>query len=260
LLLLLAGCVSTGNNLEKRLIARRVQDHEGVLEHYQVGCPDVLRLSIDGQAAPSGDYVVGPEGRISLGEHGPIRVDGRTPPEIAQQIAITTGVAPDQVHVEVTKFRSQYVILLGQVIGWQRVVPYHGQETVLDLLQRTGGITRGAAPNDVHVVRMHMEEGRRPEVFRVDLSAILTKNDDKTNLRLMPFDQIYVGERRQCRVEKVLPPMLRPMYQMMWDTRPDQPQAKISVPKTRRPTLREMLTTTKLLGGVPDPKAPPTSR
>jgi protein involved in polysaccharide export with SLBB domain len=242
--------MTTGNDLEKRLIAHQGERNAGVIEHYQVGCPDVLQLTIAGSSL-SGDYEIGPDGRIQLGDYCVVRVDGKTPPEIARQIAESMGAAREQVQVDVVKFRSQHVILLGQVIGWQRVVPYRGQETVLDVLRRTGGITRGAAPDDVYVVRTHLEDGRRPEIFRVDLAAILVKGDDKTNLRLMPFDQVYVGETRQCRLEKVMPPVLRPMYQMLWDTRPDQPEAKApELPKSRRPTLREMRTTSKIFGGT----------
>ena len=43
-----------------------------------------------------------------------------------------------------------------------------------------------------------------------DLKAILLRYDDKTNVRLLPFDQIYVGESRQARVDKWFPPWLRP--------------------------------------------------
>src|SRR4051794_36167793 len=173
LALMLPGCVAHSPLLEKGLVARRHERIAGVVENYQVGCPDVLHIHIDEGPKLDGDYTVSPEGRITLGTDKVLRVDGKTPPEVAHQVADETGCQPEQVQVEVTGYHSQYLILFGQVIGWQRVVPYRGQETVLDVLQRTGGVTRGAAPNDVYVVRTHMEDGRRPEVFRVDLAAIV---------------------------------------------------------------------------------------
>ena len=42
----------------------------------------------------------------------------------------------------------------------------------------------------------------------------------QTNLRLQPFDQIHVGETRQARVERCIPPWLRPVYQALMDTQP----------------------------------------
>jgi protein involved in polysaccharide export with SLBB domain len=101
----------------------------------------------------------------------------------------------------------------------QRAVPYQGPESVLDMLQRVGGITPGAAPNDVHVVRSRIADNLPPEVFHIDLRAIVMNQDQNTNLRLQPFDQVFVGEANRSSLEKCLPPCLRPMYEKicgMW--------------------------------------------
>ena len=100
---------------------------------------------------------------------------------------------------------------------------------MLDLLQRVGGITPGAEPKDVYVLRPHLGDNRRPEVFHVDLHAIVLKNDHRTNIRLLSFDQIYVGETRRAQIEKALPLWLRGAYQVVWHTRP--PAAK--APETK---------------------------
>jgi protein involved in polysaccharide export with SLBB domain len=256
---MLPGCVTSRELVEKKLTSAQqaAQRYEGVLENYQVGCPDILRLVLTERPALDGDYTVGPEGCIFLPEYGSLRVDGVAPPEIAQKIAAETGTEPDQVKVAVAGYHSQHVILFGQVIGWQRVVPYQGQETVLDLLHRTGGITRGAAPGDVHVVRTHMENGKRPEVYRIDLAAIVMKNDERTNLRLLPFDQVYVGETRQCRIEKIIPPWLRPIYQALWDTRPDQPEAREPMSHDPRPRWLHFLPQPKSASPEARPGSPP---
>jgi hypothetical protein len=87
-------------------------------------------------------------------------------------------------------------------------------------LRRVGGIAPGAEPNDVYVVRAHVADSQRPEVFHVDLKAILLRHDDKTNVRLLPFDQIYVGESRQAQIDRWVPPWLRPVYEALWGIRP----------------------------------------
>ncbi|HYV37763.1 MAG TPA: hypothetical protein VE988_18910, partial [Gemmataceae bacterium] len=101
------------------------------------------------------------------------------------------------------------IYVIGEVIGLQRAVPYHGQETVLDLLQRTGGITPGAEPEGVYVVRSHVGDAKRPEVFHVDLRAIVIDHDERTNLRLQPFDQVHVAATRRAGLQKIMPPWLR---------------------------------------------------
>jgi protein involved in polysaccharide export with SLBB domain len=112
----------------------------------------------------------------------------------------------------VAEFNSQQIYLFGQVVGLQRAVAYQGPENVLDLLRRTGGITPGAAPNDVYVIRPRIDEDRPPEVFHINLGSILMDQDQHTNLRLQAFDQVYIGETRKANLEKCIPPCLRPLY------------------------------------------------
>jgi protein involved in polysaccharide export with SLBB domain len=188
-------------------------------DNYVVGYPDVLEVRIPNRPELSGRYPVTLTGRLPMDDYGDLRVTGRTLPEVARLLAEETGQKPNDVDVRVVEFKSQQLFLFGQVVGWQRSVPYVGQETVLDLLRRAGGIAPGAEPNDVYVVRAHIADSQRPEVFHVDLKAILLKRDDKTNIHLMPFDQIYVGEARQMQVDRLFPPWLRPVYEAIWGIR-----------------------------------------
>jgi polysaccharide export outer membrane protein len=214
---LFTGCAVGRANVEKKLMAEKAPvTQEGVTEQYRVGCPDVLEIRVDERPEFTAKHVIDAGGRIDLGDYGKLRVEGKTLTEIAKLLAEETGSRPEAIHVRVLEYRSQFVLLFGQVIGWQRSVPYQGQETVLDLLQRVGGITPGAQPENVHVVRVHLGGSQRTEVFHVDLNAIVAKHDPRTNIRLLPFDQIYVGETRQNRVEKSFPPWLRPAYQAFW--------------------------------------------
>jgi protein involved in polysaccharide export with SLBB domain len=141
-----------------------------------------------------------------------LRVDGYTAPEIAELAAQAVGVNPEQVEVRVVQFNSQQIYLFGQVNGAQRAVAYQGGEPVLHLLQRVGGITRGAEPNDIYVVRPRLSAGRPPEVFHIQLRDIVSGDDPRTNLVLQPFDEIYVGETRKSGFFKCLPPCLRPFF------------------------------------------------
>jgi protein involved in polysaccharide export with SLBB domain len=223
LLLQVCGCAKDRASVEKHLMEVRhsAQRQEGVPDSYRVGCPDVLELHVYERPEMSGRYEIGADGKIELGgDYGKVRIEGRTLSEIGKLMAAEVGVSPEHVQVRVSDFRSAHVLLFGEVTGLQRSIPYRGQETVLDLLQRVGGITVGAEPKDVYVVRPHLGESHRPEVFHVDLQAIVVKQDLKTNPRILPFDQIYVGQTRQAKVERALPPWLRSMYQAIWDTRP----------------------------------------
>jgi polysaccharide export outer membrane protein len=194
----------------------RDQRNSGVTENYRLECPDVLQITVAGRPELDAPRSIAPDGRIDLGPLGRVRVEGLPPPAAASQIAAEANLPPQAIQVRVVEYRSQKVYLFGEVTGLQRAVPYQGPETVLDLLQRTGGITAGAAPGEVHVVRSHVAEGRSPEVFQVDLKAAVMKHDERTNLRLQPFDQVYVGETLPSSWEKCVPPCFRPFYEAAW--------------------------------------------
>jgi protein involved in polysaccharide export with SLBB domain len=226
--------------------------NQGVVQAYHVFCPDVLEIRIAGRPDLSGWRAIDAEGRMDLGRLGRLRVEGHTAPQVVRLLSEETEISPTQIQVRVTEFNSQQIYLFGQVMpvgegrekdegggknesgpggshssslihpssfnphpASQRAVPYHGPETVIDLLQRVGGITPGAAPNDVHVIRSRLADNKPPEVFHIDLRAIVMNQDQSSNLRLQPFDQVFVGEAKRSSLEKCLPPCLRPVYEKL---------------------------------------------
>lgn len=221
LLCLPAGCALYRPSIDRAIPADKglATRKENVAQAYALNCPDVLEVMIDSHSELSGERAIGPDGRIALGKPGRLRVEGHTISEVVCLLAEVYRVPPSDVHVRVVQYKSQQLYLIGQIAGLQRVVPYQGPETVVDLLNRVGGITAGAAPDNVHVVRSRIAEGERSEVFRVDLQAILLRHDARTNIYLRPQDQIYVGETRQLAVSRCIPPWLRPVYETLWGMR-----------------------------------------
>src|SRR5262245_42328789 len=209
--LLAGGCLGRPR-VDQDLLAPQVAgSNAGLATGYVVHFPDILDIQVEGRPDSSGRRPVHIDGRIAAGPAG-IRAEGHTIPEIAHSLADQAGVSFEAVHVTVAEYNSQQLFLHGEVKGEARAVPYQGPETVLEMLRRVGGITSGAAPQDVQVVRAHVADGKHPEVFEVDLFAILEKNEQQTNVRLQPFDQVYIGQSRRCYLEKCFPPWLRPFY------------------------------------------------
>jgi protein involved in polysaccharide export with SLBB domain len=213
----LSGCAGDVARLDRALLADRnpAAHDRNPAAHYAVHCPDVLDVRVADRADLSGRFAVGPDGRINVGELGPLRVEGQTAPEVAHTLSRRAGVPPEAVAVAVAEFKSQQLFVYGEVAGLQRAVPYQGPETVLDLLQRTGGLTPGAAPANVQIVRGHVADGKPPEVFQIDLEGIVLKQDQQTNVPLEPFDQIYVGQSRRSCLTHCLPPWLRPLCEAL---------------------------------------------
>ncbi|MCS6976179.1 MAG: polysaccharide biosynthesis/export family protein [Gemmatales bacterium] len=209
----LAGCATPRTATVNTLASHPPKCH-GVGQ-YRVGSPDVLDIEVTDRPDLSGTRRVEVNGCVNMGPLGGIRVEGLTPAQIEERIAQAAGVSPENVSVRVVEFASQQVYLFGEVTGQQRAVPYQGPETVVDLLRRTGGITQDSAPEEVRVVRPACHAGEQPQVFQVDLKAILLQGDERTNLHIQPYDQIHVPESRACRIGKCLHPWLRPFVRIL---------------------------------------------
>lgn len=207
------GCARDRALVEQSLRNSSPYQDDAVVRSYRVACPDVIEVHMQTRPEFNGLYEIGSDGRINLGDYGKPRIEGRLLSEVAQVIADETGSVPLSVRVRVREFKSQHVVLIGEVTGSQRSVTYRGPETIVELLQRAGGITQDGAPEDVYVVRPHIGDNQRPEVIHVDLHAIVIKGDQKTNVRVQPFDQVFVGETRRAKVEKAIPLWVQWLYQ-----------------------------------------------
>lgn len=237
LVLLGVSLFSAGCGLSRQQVDQALKPHPGAAGRsagtagrYMVGCPDVLMVEVAGKSNVLERLSVGPDGRIDLGILGRPRVEGRSLAEVARDVAELAGVAPEAVRVEVVEYNSQQVYLYGEVAGLQRAVAFRGEETVADLLQRAGGITPGAAPHRVHLVRPRVVEGRPPLIYHVDLEAIVNDREQGSNVLIQPFDQIYVAETRKSSLEKCVPPLLRPLYGTLCGLR--RPRKDPAAPET----------------------------
>jgi protein involved in polysaccharide export with SLBB domain len=205
-LLLPIGCGSHRLALERALLLPSenapVRDLDG---HYVVRCPDVLMIHAPQRPEASGEREIGPSGCISLFPGAEVEVAGLSVQEASQAIARRLG---SDVQCRVSQFNSQQIFLIDPRGATQRSVPYRGPETVVEFLRRVGGL-EGADLDEVTVVRAHVAEGRAPEVFTVDLEAILLKKDAQTDIRLAPFDRLYLAQTSRWRLHRCLPPWMR---------------------------------------------------
>jgi protein involved in polysaccharide export with SLBB domain len=188
---------------------------------YRVGCPDVLEVAFADRPEWSALVSVDLDGRLPLGEPGSPRVEGLTLAEVRDELARLAEVPPDRVLVALAAPRSSRVYLHGPIRGRTRAVPYQGPEPVIDFLKRVGGLPPGSQLSQVYVVRPNIATGARPEVFRVNVPAVLLDNDQATNIPLRPSDQVYVGETHWSSFSRILPGWLGPAYRRIAGLLPD---------------------------------------
>jgi protein involved in polysaccharide export with SLBB domain len=210
----LSGCAAQRSARERALVSPSNRHHPAHEIHaqYQIRCPDRLVIQLDGESSGSGLVPIEPDGRISLARHIRPVVDGSTPEEARTIVAEALGMPREQVRVEVAEHLSQHVYVHGEIAGWPRVVPYQGPETIVEFLQRVGGLSDAAAPTRVQVLRGRVADGTSPELFHINLRAIAA-GDPTTNIQLRPGDQVYIGQSRRGCICRWLPPWFRPWFQ-----------------------------------------------
>ena len=188
---------------------------------YRVACPDVLEIAFADRPEWDAFASIDLDGRLRLEEIGQPRVEGLTLDDVRTELARAAGVEPEKVTVSLAAPRSGQLFVSGPVRGRSRIVPYQGPETVIDFLKRVGGLPPGSKLNQVYVVRPHVAFGQPPEVFRVDIEAILLDNDPGTNISLRASDQVYIGETRGSSFSRILPHWLGAAYRRVTGLLPD---------------------------------------
>jgi len=194
---------------------------------YVVEAPDLLLVEVL-DALPgrpiSGERLVRPDGKITLGFYGDVYVAGLTLPEVKEKINLhlrkyisdeTLGLIDidenqevmtdektnkpkmidpkdsSRVFVDVTAYNSKNYYVLGDVLVTGRF-PITGNETVLDAINYAGGLMPTAAPQNIRLVRPAPPGACCEQLLPVNLAAITSGGDPTTNYQLMPGDRLVV--------------------------------------------------------------------
>lgn len=120
---------------------------------YRLGPGDQLRVSVFNREELTGEFTVGPQGRISYPLLGDIAVAGRTVPQFANELTdqLRNGFVQDPiVSVEIAQYRPFYI--LGEV-NRPGAYPYSPGMTVMGAVATAGGFTYRANSRRVFVQR-----------------------------------------------------------------------------------------------------------
>ncbi len=223
-----SGCQSVKTPEEKIASSSIPSEFKKVsMPDYVVEPPDLVLVEVL-EALPgrpiSGERLVRPDGKISLGFYGDVYVSGLTIPEVKEKIVLhlrkyltdevlglveidpeTGGAAldkdkkpilvdpkdSDRIFVDVTAYNSKNYYVLGDV-GAPGRLPVTGNECVMDAIEFAGGLIPTAAPNNIVLVRPAPPGACCEQKLPVNLSAIMNGGDATTNYQLMPGDRLIV--------------------------------------------------------------------
>src|SRR3954468_1079902 len=218
--LMASGCQTVKTPEEKIAKSNIPRELDKVsMPDYVVEPPDILVVEVL-EALPgrpiTGERLVRPDGKISLGFYGDIYVAGLTTDEIKEKIILhlrefindevlgltrldaKTGQAEDvdpakssRVFVDVASYNSKVYYVQGDV-GSPGRLPITGNETVLDAIQYAGGLIPTASVPNIRLVRPAPPGACCEQTLPINIAAIVNAGDTTTNYQLMPGDRIVV--------------------------------------------------------------------
>jgi polysaccharide export outer membrane protein len=158
-------------------------------EFYVIGFGDVLSVNVWKEPTLSGQAKVRPDGYITLPLINEVQVVGLTTTKLRKLLEekyreFTTNPF---VTVRVEGIASSEVFLVGQVTR-PGSFPLTGNDTLLQLLTRAGGLTIFARRSGIRIIR---REGDKVTEYTVDYEAIL-QGDLKQDILLRPGDRVIV--------------------------------------------------------------------
>ncbi len=207
---LLAGCTCRSAAVRSQAAPVAVPLHQPA---YTLGCPDLLEVRFDGEPTWDVRASVDVDGCLPLGPGGRPRVEGLRLDQVRATIAKDAHIEIGRVSVALVDPCAKFLTVHGPVAQRQQMLVYRGPERVVELLRRTGTLKPGCTdPRDISVLRPNVARGSPPELFHVDLEAIVADGDDATNIALQPGDQVYIGETRRSSFGRLLPNWMKPIY------------------------------------------------
>jgi polysaccharide biosynthesis/export protein len=167
-----------------------------------------------------GEHLVRPDGTISLGTYGSVKVAGLTLDEVRGAIEghLSAFLLRPEVAVDVFAYNSKayYVITDGGGYGEQLYrFPSTGSETVLDALSQINGLPAVASRKSVWLARPTPADATHYEVLPVDWKAVTRCGATGTNFQILPGDRIYVGADPLVTVDTGLARFISPIERVL---------------------------------------------
>jgi polysaccharide export outer membrane protein len=158
-------------------------------EFYVIGAGDVLNINVWKEPSLTGTVKVRPDGFVTVPLVNEIQVVGMTTAQLRKVLEdkYKEFTVDPFVTVRLEAIASSEVFLVGQV-NRPAAIPLNGNETLLQILTRAGGLTIFADRSNIRVVR---REGNRVTEYIADYDGII-KGDLKQDILLRPGDRIIV--------------------------------------------------------------------
>ncbi len=189
----LSGCAQTVAGLPRA--PEVVAPQAGVaasIPPYRLQVGDVLGVRLLLNPELNEEVTVRPDGRISTVLAEGVVAYGRTPEELAAALRVDYGheLRAPRLSVEVRSFAPNRIYVAGEVNTPGEFITVGPNLTVLQAVARAGGAKLSGDLDRIFLVRRG--PGDVPQVYSVDYRAAIRGADPAADVRLAPFDIVYV--------------------------------------------------------------------
>lgn len=178
----------------------------------------VSLAEISGTQQIAGQHLVGPDGTVTLGSYGSVRVVGMTIAEARAAIEqhLSAFLDSPQVSVDVYAYNSKvyYVITQGAGLGDSvSRFPVTGNETVLDAISHVNGLQQVSSKR-IWIARP-CDDGSGAQVLPVRWEELTAQGQAGTNYQILPGDRVFIAEDRLVAFDTGLAKLTAPLERIM---------------------------------------------
>jgi polysaccharide export outer membrane protein len=162
-----------------------------------------------------GEHLVRPDGKVSLGSYGFVYVTGMTVVQARQAIEahLSQYLQTPEVSVDVAAYNSKIIYVISDGGGAGQTVlrlPVTGNETVLDAVAQTGGLSPVASQRRIWVARPAPSPAKGVQILPVDWVGITTEARTDTNYQLFPGDRLFIQSQPLVKADTAMARVFAP--------------------------------------------------
>lgn len=168
---------------------------------YRLQCNDVLEIHYRYTPELDQELTVRPDGRVTILEVGDVAVQGRSLPELTQELTkLATKRLKDPVITVVVKEFQKPVIYVGGEVGTPGRLELKSELSAMEAISMAGGFKNSAKHSQVLLLRRVSDEIAETKVL--DLKKLISDKKLEEDTVLRPGDILYVPQNGLSKVER----------------------------------------------------------
>lgn len=165
-----------------------------------------------------GQFLVGPDGTITLGSYGQVQVVGMTLAQAKEHIEqhLSSHLEDPEIALNVFAYNSKsyYIVVQGAGLGdGVYKFPVTGNETVLDAIANIQGLEQ-VSSKKIWIARPTRDPSR-VQMLPVDWLAITERATPDTNYQILPGDRVFIAEDRMVAFDTWVAKITSPLERIM---------------------------------------------